>query len=96
MQVAPAWSFDGRWIAWLVGSRDGYRIALFDTDADHVVELATDAAFHRDWLSWSSDSSWLVTATRDLQRLALIRVDRSMPDRYLTTAGRISGVSWQP
>jgi Tol biopolymer transport system component len=96
VQVAPTWSPDGRQIAWFVESGDGFSIILLDVASEQTTELRTDAAFQGGWLTWSPDGSWLATYTTDLERLALVSVDRTATDLYVDTVAPISGVAWQP
>jgi Tol biopolymer transport system component len=96
VEVTPRWSPDGRQIAWLAATTEVFGVTLFDVGSDRSVELRSDVALHRGWLDWSPDGTSLAAYTAARDELALISIDRSSPDAYLSITARITGVAWQP
>jgi Tol biopolymer transport system component len=71
MELSPAWSPDGRWIAFLRFRPDGRAEVFLTTPVSRAERRLTDIAapwirvgFFGHFLAWSPDSKWIVTADK--------------------------------
>ena len=57
----PAWSPDGRWIAYFTDASGDYEIALTQSDGKGETRVLTSGGGpFKTWMGWSPDSKWIV------------------------------------
>ncbi|MBI5184181.1 MAG: PD40 domain-containing protein [Nitrospinae bacterium] len=83
----PAWSKDGKKIAYLKGEIPGKALVIFDVEQNKVFELADVRRDYSDWcnsISWSPDSKHLVYACGmetgpDVSKIYILDIESGVP-----------------
>ncbi len=70
----PAWSPDGKWIAYISDATGEEELCLVSHDGNEEIRLTADGHCHRYHLTWSPDSKKLVFSDKDL-KLYYIDID---------------------
>ena len=98
VDTAPAFSPDGRMLAWAAMSRPGYEA---DRQRLMILDLASGATrtIAGDWdrsvasIAWLPDSKAVVVTAEDYAREKIFRIDLAGTVTALTTEGRVSALS---
>jgi TolB protein len=94
--VSPAWSPDGRFIAYTARLAGNFEICVIDADGENVRQLTFDPAEDDD-PSWAPDSRHIVfsSTSKGRRQLKVLDVFEGSA-RQLDVSGNASSPSWSP
>lgn len=95
--LAPAWSPDGKQVAWLSDRTGEYEVWLMPADGHgEARQLTKGADTYRERLDWSPDSRYLVLNDADMNLWLVDAATGALTKIDHSTTGEISDWSWAP
>ena len=96
-EMAPAWSPDGKQVAWLSDRSGEYEIWLAAADgAGEPKQLTTGGATYKLSLDWSPDGKYLAVNDADMNLWLVDAATGATKKIDQSTTGEINGWSWAP
>ncbi len=92
---SPAWSPDGRWIAYFSDATGEYELTITQSDGrGETTRLTNDGQHWRSDPVWSPDSKWIVFTDKTGAYLLHNVADSKTQTIYKDPTGDTSGISW--